>query len=126
MLKLFALGVAGAAGTLARYWLSGLVQRYSREGVPLGTLVINVVGCFLVGVIMYMVNEQQRFTPETRVFLTVGLLGGFTTFSAFGYETLQLIRNGAILLAALSVCGNVLVGTCAVWFGSVAGRILAL
>lgn len=126
MLKFFALGLAGAAGTLARYWLSGLVQRYSREGFPLGTLVVNIVGCFVAGFIMYMVHEQQRFTPETRVILTVGLLGGFTTFSAFGYETLQLIRIGAVLPAALSICGNVVVGTCAVWLGSVAGRILAL
>jgi len=126
MLKLFALGLAGALGTLARYWLSGFVHRYSRETFPLGTLVVNLLGCFLIGLVMYLVREHQSFAPETRVVLIVGLLGGFTTFSAFGYETLELVRGGALWLAALNVCGNVLVGTGAVWCGSVAGRALAL
>ena len=126
MLKLIALAVAGALGTLARYWLTGFVHRHSKETFPLGTLVVNVLGCFFIGLLMYLVTEHESFTPETRVVLVVGLLGGFTTFSAFGYETLELVRGGDVWLAALNVCGNVLVGTCAVWFGSVVGRALAL
>jgi len=124
MFNVFALGLAGALGTLARYWLTGLVHRFSKETFPLGTLVVNLLGCFCIGFVMYMVREHESFTPETRVVVIVGLLGGFTTFSAFGYETLELVRGGALWLAALNVCGNVLLGTCAVWFGSVIGRAL--
>ncbi len=124
MLKLLALALAGALGTLARYYVTGLVQRHGKETFPLGTLVVNVLGCFLIGLVMHLVREHDRFTPETRVVLVVGLLGGFTTFSAFGYETLELFRGGAVRLAALNAGGNLLLGTAAVWLGAVAGRLL--
>jgi fluoride exporter len=124
MLKLFALALAGAIGTLARYWVSGFVHRHTREAFPLGTLVVNLIGCFLIGFVMYMVREHERFGPETRVIIVVGLLGGFTTFSAFGYETLELLRGGAFWPAALNACANVLLGIFSVWVGSVVGRAL--
>jgi CrcB protein len=94
MLRLLALALAGAIGTLARYWLTGLVHRFGKETFPLGTLVVNLLGCFLIGIVMYLVREHESLTPEMRVVLIVGLLGGFTTFSAFGYETLELLRGG--------------------------------
>jgi len=125
MLKLVALGLAGALGTLARYWLTGFVHRYLKEAFPFGTLAVNLLGCFLIGIVMYLVREHESFDPGTRRVLVVGLLGGFTTFSAFGYETLELVRGGALGLAALNVCGNVLAGTCAVWLGTVLCRTLA-
>jgi CrcB protein len=124
MLKILSLALAGALGTLARYGLTGLVHRYSKETFPLGTLAVNVLGCFLIGALMSMVREHESFTPETRVVLVVGLLGGFTTFSAFGYETLEMLRGGSLGLASLNVCGNVLLGMSAVWLGSVTGRAL--
>ncbi|HEY3176235.1 MAG TPA: fluoride efflux transporter CrcB [Candidatus Polarisedimenticolia bacterium] len=126
MLKLSALAVAGALATLARYWLTGFVHRYTRETFPTGTLVVNVLGCFLIGLVMYLVREQQAFGPETRVVIVVGLLGGFTTFSAFGYETIELLRGGDLPLAGLNILGNVLVGVLAVWLGAAAGRVLGL
>src|SRR5206468_2011815 len=124
--KLFALAVAGALGTLVRYWLSGLVHRYCKETFPFGTLAVNLVGCLLIGLFMDLVREHQAFGPETRVVIVVGLLGGFTTFSAFGYETIELVRGGSLLLAALNVGGNVVVDLAAVWLGGVAGRALSL
>jgi CrcB protein len=124
MLKIAALALAGALGTLARYWLTGAVHRITRETFPLGTLVVNVAGCFLIGLVMQMVREHASFGPETRVIVVVGLLGGFTTFSAFGYETMELLRGGAWGPAVINVCGNVLLGLSGVWLGSVAGRVL--
>lgn len=124
MTKLIALAIAGALGTLARYWLSGFVHRHVRETFPSGTLVVNILGCFLIGLVMCLVREQQVFGPETRVVIVVGLLGGFTTFSAFGYETVELIRGGEFLLAGGNVFGNVVVGLLAVWLGAAAGRLL--
>jgi len=123
MLKLLALATAGALGTLARYWLTGLVHRHARESFPAGTLVVNLLGCFFIGLVMSLVRDHAAFGPEARVVIIVGLLGGFTTFSAFGYETLELVRGGDIFLAGLNVAGNVLAGVVAVWLGSVAGRV---
>jgi CrcB protein len=123
MLKLLALATAGALGTLARYWLTGLVHRHVRESFPAGTLVVNLLGCFFIGLVMTLVRDHAAFGPEARVVIVVGLLGGFTTFSAFGYETLELVRGGDILGAGLNVVGSVLVGVVAVWLGSVAGRV---
>ena len=125
MVKLLALGLAGSIGTLTRYWLTGFVHRHSKGAFPFGTLLVNILGCFLIGLVMYLVNERDSFTPETRAVLVVGLVGGFTTFSTFSYETLELLRKGAPLLAGLNVCGSVLPGVCAVWLGSVVGRVLA-
>ena len=126
MLKLIALALAGGLGTLARYGLSGLVHRYSKETFPFGTLVVNLVGCLFIGLVMHRVVEHPLFTPEARVVLVVGLLGGFTTFSAFGYETVELVRGGALLPAALNVAGSVAGGMAAVWLGGAAGRALGL
>lgn len=125
MSRLITLAIAGALGTLARYWLSGLVQRHTRETFPAGTLVVNLVGCFFIGLVMALVREQQLLGPEARVVIVVGLLGGFTTFSAFGYETLELIRGGSLGLAGLNIAGNVVAGLVAVWLGAGAARILS-
>ena len=124
MLKLIALAAAGALGTLSRYWLTGLVHRYSRESFPWGTLVVNILGCFLIGIVMCFVQERQLLGPESRVVIVVGLLGGFTTFSAFGYETVALVRGGEFVLALLNILGNVFVGMLAVWLGTAAVRVM--
>jgi fluoride exporter len=124
LLKLLLLGIAGGIGTLARYWLSGLTHRSARWTFPLGTLAVNVLGCVLIGLVMQLVQDRQVLRPETRTFIVVGLLGGFTTFSAFGYETFELMRGGSFLLAGANIAGNVVVGIGAVWLGTVAGRLL--
>ena len=122
MLRMFVLGIAGGVGTLARYWLSGLAQRWSRGAFPLGTLTVNVVGCLLIGLVMELVREQRTLSPDARTLVTVGLIGGFTTFSAFSYETLDLAAAGSRGLAIANVAANVIVGTGAVWLGAVAAR----
>jgi len=124
MLKLLALAAAGAAGTLARYGLSGWVQRLARETFPFGTLAVNLVGCFLIGVVMALVRDRQLLSPEARTILVFGFLGGFTTFSAFGYETLELVRNGSLGPALGNTAASVLGGLVAVWLGDAAARLV--
>lgn len=124
MLKLVALAVAGAVGTLARYWLSGSVHRYSKTTFPSGTLVVNIAGCLLIGLISYLFTEYAFFGPDTRAVVFVGFVGGFTTFSAFGFETLELFRTGSFVLAGINILGNVIGGLVAVWLGAAAGRVL--
>ena len=124
MLRLFLLGCAGGAGTLARYWLTSFVHRFVGETFPLGTLAVNVVGCFAIGVVMQLVQERQLLSPDARCLIVVGLLGGFTTFSAFGYETLALAQRATPLLALINVAGNVVFGVVAVWLGILAARML--
>src|SRR5262245_60864506 len=123
MLKLFALALAGAVGTLARYWLSGVIHRNSQTSFPSGTLVVNLTGCLVIGVVSYL-STAYPFGPDARAVLFVGLVGGFTTFSAFGYETLELVRGGSLVLAGLNIAGNVMGGLAAVWLGAVLGRVL--
>jgi CrcB protein len=121
MTQLLVIGFGGAFGAVARYGLSGLVQERSGSSFPAGTLAVNLLGCLLVGAVMALV-ERQLLAPSTRAFLVVGVLGGFTTFSAFGHETIELLRGGEARLALLSVVANVVLGLGAVLLG----RALAL
>ncbi len=114
-----AVGIGGCLGSIARYWLSGVVYRYFNAGFPYGTLAVNVLGCFLLGGVMGLVEYRQLFGPNVRVFLTIGILGGFTTFSTFGFETFALLRDHQVLAAFGNVAANVVVGMAAVvagWF----------
>ena len=101
-----------------RYALGGGVHRLLPQSTfPHGTLSVNLLGCFLVGVLGGLADSRQVFTPELRTFLFIGLLGGFTTFSTFGYETVTLARGGEYLRAAANVGAHVVVGLTLVWFG---------
>jgi CrcB protein len=83
----------GAIGSVARYGLAGAIQSRSASGFPVGTLVVNVTGCFAIGVLMHVGIAHERATP-LRLLLVTGVLGGYTTYSAFNYETLELVRAG--------------------------------
>jgi CrcB protein len=122
LLKFLVLGVAGGIGTLARFWLSSFAQRFARGPFPVGTLAVNLIGCLLTGVVLYLVRDLHAMRPETRTVVVVGLLGGFTTFSAFGSETFELARVGSFALAGANVLGNVVAGIGAVRFGAAAAR----
>lgn len=120
MPKWLIVGLGSFLGGAARYGLSGLVQRVAGAGFPAGTLTVNVVGCFCIGAVLHLMEDRSALAPEARVFLAVGVLGGFTTFSAFGYETLELLRGAEVRLAFLNVAANVLLSLAAVWLGRVA------
>ena len=109
-------------GTLGRYIVSTMVYRYLGVSFPYGTLTVNLIGCFLFGLVSGLFEERHLLTPATRLFLTVGVLGGFTTFSSFGDETLVLLKSGKPAVACLYVGASVLVGVVAVWIGSVVAK----
>jgi len=110
-------GIGGCLGSIARYWLSTAVNRYFAHIFPYGTLAVNILGCLLLGAVIGLVEHRQMFGLNMRLLLTVGILGGFTTFSAFGWETFDLLRNHQHLLALSNVVGNVVLGTLAVVAG---------
>ena len=111
-------GSGGFVGALARYGLSGLVQRQiPLTTFPYGTLVVNLLGCFLIGVVAGLADSRQLFGPEARTFALIGLLGGFTTFSTFGYETFAMIRDAEYLRVAANVGTHVILGLTLVWLG---------
>src|ERR687890_2569542 len=94
MLRILLVGLAGLLGTLCRYWLSGAVARRYGEALPLGTLAVNLLGCFAAGLLFHFMQEREAFSETARAAVFVGLLGGFTTFSAYGLQTFELLREG--------------------------------
>ena len=124
MSKLFLIGLAGFIGTLSRYWLSGVVAKRYGETFPMGTLVVNLVGCFLVGLLFYLLEERFLVNQTARTVVLIGFFGGFTTFSSFGLQTFTLLQDGQLGLAALNVTGSNLVGLLLVWAGYTLARFL--
>jgi CrcB protein len=120
---LLLVGLGGAFGSICRYllsaWLmtSGLVTTAAPGRFPLGTFAVNLIGCLLVGVFAGLAQRHAWFDADLRLLLVVGMLGGFTTFSAFGLDTVQLLRRGDWLIASGYVGGSVLLGIAAVMLG---------
>lgn len=116
--------LGGGIGAVARYWLSGFVYSRLGNGFPYGTLAVNVIGCLLIGILITAAEERFLVSPVIRVFLAIGILGGFTTFSTFSFETVTLLRDGQTfhaltnILVTMSTC---LLGT---WAGLQAGKLL--
>lgn len=125
MERIVLVGLGGLLGSLGRYGLGGALNRI-RVGAPLPyeTLVINVLGCLLIGALAGIGEARGVFGGSARAFLFIGLLGGFTTFSTFGYETFQLLRDGQAWIAAMSASLQVVLGVGAVWVGDAAVRAL--
>ncbi|MDD3618607.1 MAG: fluoride efflux transporter CrcB [Desulfobulbaceae bacterium] len=122
VIRLCSVGLGGFIGAVLRYLVSGWVQDRSGSIMfPFGTAAVNLIGCFCIGVLAYMVESRSFFSVETRAFLLIGLLGSFTTFSTFGSETLALLRNGRLDLAVLYAGGQVAAGVGMVFLG----RLLA-
>lgn len=100
MTRFFYVFLGGGAGSVARYLTTIAAARLIAPEFPFGTLIVNLVGCFLIGVVHCLAMSSARFSPEARLFLTTGVLGGFTTYSAFNYETLSLFEQGQTARAA--------------------------
>jgi CrcB protein len=114
--------LGGALGSVARYLLSTAVHRYASAGFPYGTFTVNIVGCAVFGLIIGFAEHRIDLTPAVRAFFLVGILGGFTTFSAFTYDTLELLRTAAFLRAALNVLGQIAIGLAALWLGYILAK----
>ncbi|HEX5132302.1 MAG TPA: fluoride efflux transporter CrcB [Candidatus Krumholzibacteria bacterium] len=117
-MRLLLVGLGGFTGAVLRYLVAGWTQQATRSvSFPYGTLAVNVLGCILIGGLSYLADSRGMFSAETRLFVFVGLLGGFTTFSTFGNETLNLFRDGQALLAGANIVGNVILCLAGVWAG---------
>jgi CrcB protein len=121
---LFLIAFGGAAGSLLRYLMGGAIQRLSPSGFPVGTLFVNVVGCFLIGVFVRFLLHMQT-SPGMRALLVVGFCGGFTTFSTFSIETVGLIEGGEYARAATYIAGSVLLCIMATFAGMAAAGVIA-
>ena len=121
--RTLAVGVGGFLGASLRYLVGGLVHRWLGSTFPFGTFLVNVSGCFAIGVLATLA-EERMLGPTARLFWMVGVLGGYTTFSSFGYETISLLREGGHAAAWVNVLGQVTLGLAAVWAGAAAGRAL--
>ena len=118
MIKILIIGSGGFIGAVLRYYVSGYAQNLSGSvSFPVGTLAVNVVGCFVIGAVSKMAEDFGLLSIETRMFVTIGLLGAFTTYSTFGYETLNLLRDNEWLYAFVSVGLHLFIGIGAVWIG---------
>jgi CrcB protein len=112
--------LAGAGlGGLARYMAGTWIMAKYGGRFPMGTFVINITGAFLIGVLMTLLTERFHPHPNWRLFVVVGILGGYTTFSSFEYETYQAMRDGERWLGLVYVAGSVVLGYLAVWLGTV-------
>ena len=120
-MRILLTAIFGAVGTLTRYWLQGLIQIRAGGAFPYGTLLINLTGCFLLGLIGQFTLNRMFISPDWRVAITVGFFGGYTTFSSFGWETAKMLEDGEWLRATTYVAASVFVGL----FLSVAGIRLA-
>ncbi len=112
-------GLGGALGSILRFWISGLVAQNSGETFPLGTLVVNVSGSFLIGLFAALADPNGRWlvSPTARLFVMVGICGGYTTFSSFSLQTLALLQGGEWLRAGVNVVGSIFFCLLAVWLG---------
>jgi CrcB protein len=112
-----AVAIGGAVGSVMRYLLAGWIQQSSEWVFPLGTFAVNVIGCFVVGVLAAFFECAPAVRPEWRVGLMAGVLGGFTTFSTFGLETFRLASSAEWKLALVNVLASTIFGVVAVWCG---------
>ena len=126
MYNLVILGLGGFLGAISRYLLSGYVQNlFKQDGFPYGTLVVNILGCFVLGVLTYAAGAKGMFDAQTRLFLMVGFVGAFTTFSTFSVESASLFQNGQSTAGMLNILGSNLLGLIFVFIGqSIASQFL--
>ena len=118
LLSVFYVALGGALGSVSRYLLGTWTQSLSKSiDFPYGTLTVNLIGCFVIGFLSQLAEARGVFTPESRAFVFVGILGGFTTFSSFGNDTINLLRDGETFNALANIGANVIFGLALVWLG---------
>ncbi|UTW04990.1 fluoride efflux transporter CrcB [Amphritea atlantica] len=117
MLHLFSVAAGGAAGALARYWVSAFLVNNAQFRLPYGTMLCNVLGSFLMGIFFVLIMEKARISPELRPILMVGFLGAFTTFSTFSLEAVTMLQEGHIMSAAIYILMSVVLCMVALYSG---------
>lgn len=125
MLNTLLIFLGAGFGGITRYWISNLIYSFLGRQFPYGTLIVNVSGCFLMGLFFVLILERlDGIGPQLRSLLLIGLLGGYTTFSSFSIETLTLFENGAYLSAVLNILFSIILCIAATWLGVIGGRQL--
>lgn len=117
-LSIIYVALGGALGSASRYLLGTWTQSISKSiDFPYGTLTVNLIGCFVIGFLSQLAESRGAFTSESRAFVFIGILGGFTTFSSFGNDTINLLRDGETFNALANIGANVIVALLLVWLG---------
>lgn len=117
-LSIIYVALGGALGSVSRYLLGTWTQSISKSiDFPYGTLTVNLIGCFVIGFLSQLAEARGAFTSESRALVFIGILGGFTTFSSFGNDTINLLRDGETFNALANIGANVIVGLALVWLG---------
>jgi len=125
MVRVLLVGLGGFAGSILRYLLSGLAQSlFQTARFPVGTVIVNLSGCFVIGLLSQLAESQGAFTDLTRALVFTGMLGGYTTFSTLSNESLNLFRSGDFGLGLLNVGVQVLGGLALAWAGRIAGELI--
>lgn len=124
MNKILLIAAAGALGTLARYGLSGVVQKLGGPSFPWGTLSVNIIGCFFFAFIWSMAEARILITPETRIIVLTGFMGAFTTFSTYMFETGGYIQGAQWGMVVANLAAQNIIGGAALFAGLAAGRLL--
>lgn len=125
MTNILLVGAGGFIGSILRYLVSGYVQESARRlDFPYGILAVNLIGCFVIGLLAEVSEKFGAFSDESRAFIFVGILGGFTTFSSFGNDTVNLMRQEMMNHAFLNIGSNVILGLFAVWLGRTVGHLI--
>jgi len=122
LLNLLVVAAGGAIGSAARYLLSQFVHRTTATTFPLGTFAVNLLGCIVFGAIAGAAEQRVPLAPPLRAFLLVGILGGFTTFSSYAFESVVLMRDGQLLAASLNIIGQVVAGLAGMWIAMTLSR----
>jgi CrcB protein len=125
LLKYVLVGIGGCLGSILRFWLGSYIGGKMGTRFPYGTLVINITGSFLIGLVFALLTARTLWSPNWRYLIPIGFIGGYTTFSSFEYETLRSIQDGQIGLGLLYVAISVVFGFVAVWGGMIAGRAIS-
>ena len=122
MEKLVFIGLGGFFGSIARYGLASLVQTKTESLFPYGTMLVNILGCFLIGLLMTLFQERIVVSQNIRLFVIIGILGGFTTFSSFSYDTFALMKSGNLFGAGLNAGVSLFGCLIATWAGFYVGE----
>jgi fluoride exporter len=123
MNKFLLVAFGGAVGSVVRFWLGAYVSNRYGARFPYGTFVINVTASFLIGFILTLLAAKTSWSPNWRYLISVGFLGGYSTFSTFEWETFRVFQDGELLVAGLNVVLSVAVGFVAVWLGYITGKL---
>jgi len=124
MTKLLIIGTGGFIGAILRYIISGIFHNIFGEKFPIGTLAVNIIGCFILGFFITLAEGKFIISPQMRSFVAIGLLGAFTTFSTFSFETFALLQYELYISAFLNILISVFVGIFAVWAGIILAKLI--